>query len=236
MKTVFSTQRFSFDSPKCRCYVLDTLNSFCKFLWNIFDSGSVDCLYLYTQAAFKRAAFCVRHFATNVMYTICFGSLVFVYVFVVVYTKIELDTSHTQHTRARARWIFSKFSLFPRWPSHSCKSNNTVGMERVQCHCTHPSGAQLCRGKGNNPNWTRSLGPLLFQEIVYFRVIFYTCMILCGPEFDKVFDVITASNPSFVMWWHQSLLLQSKQNLVIGNLLQTDCRENCPMCISTSAL
>ena len=54
----------------------------------------------------------MRHFATNVMYTICFGSLVFVYVFVVVYTKIELDTSHTQHTRARARWIFSKFSSF----------------------------------------------------------------------------------------------------------------------------
>ena len=67
----------------------------------------------------------------------------------------------------------------------------------MQCHSIR--GATEFRGKGNNPNWTRSLGPLLVQEIVYFRVIFYTCMILCGPEFDKVFDVITASDPSFVM-------------------------------------
>ena len=193
---VFSTRRFSFDSPKCRCYVLDTLNSFCKFLWNIFDSGSVDCLYLYIQAFDQESSILRASPCHERLYAICFGSLVFIYVFVVVYTKIELDTSHTQHTRARARWIFSKFSSSFRWPSHSCKSNNTVGMERMQCHCTHPSGAQLCRGKGNNPNWTRSLGPLLFQEIVYFRV---TLMTLCGPEFDKVFDVITASNPSFVM-------------------------------------
>ena len=69
----------------------------------------IACTYIF-RLLIKRAAFCVRHFATNVMYTICFGSFVFVYVFVVVYTKIELDTSHTQHARARARWIFSKLS------------------------------------------------------------------------------------------------------------------------------
>ena len=135
----------------------------------------IACTYIF-RLLIKRAAFCVRHFATNVMSTICFGSLVFVYVFVVVYTKIELDTSHTQHTHARAR--DGDFQNFLRlFADRHILVRVIILLEWSECNdVTVPThqGRNSVAVKKTTQNRTLSLGPLLFQEIVYFHVIFYT--------------------------------------------------------------